>query len=286
MSQKILLIVYQFCPKGQIGTRRWSKFAKYLAREGYEVHVLCARYPYRDSINWCHEVEGNPQIHIHRIAPWYPTYLLKPERNFSIKLFDRICSHSLFYMDMSQHWGWALVPAAKKLIRREGITKVIASGGPFMALYHTARIKDSLGDQIRLIMDFRDPWSKWLPTNSTFAKFKKRRAEKLEKYAVLRADSSLFTTKQLQLIYEKLVPETKSRYEVLYNGYDPDDFKDRSTPQDLPPLSMVYTGSLIVERVDAVVAIIRALAGIEDEFLHQHLQINLYGFHLPTSGFR
>ena len=85
MSAKILLIVYQFCPKGQIGTRRWSKFAKYLARKGYEVHVICARYPYRDSINWCHEVEGNPRIHIHRIAPWYPTYLLKPERNFTIK---------------------------------------------------------------------------------------------------------------------------------------------------------------------------------------------------------
>ncbi len=281
MTKKILLIVYQFCPKGQIGTRRWSKFAKYLANEGYSVHVLCAKYPYRDKINWCHEVEDNPNIIIHRIAPMYPTYLLKPERNFWIKLFDRLFSNTLYYMDMAQHWGWKMIPAAKKLIEKEDLKNVIVSGGPFMTLYHAARLKKTM-PQIRLIMDFRDPWSTWLPQRTLPEKVRKKQAAKLEAFSLPLADKVLFTTEQLRSEYAALYPRVKEKFVVLYNGYDEEDFTNLPPAKATTPLQMVYTGSLIKERVDAILSIVEALAVMNDPYLDQQLKINLYGFHYQT----
>lgn len=277
MPKKVLLIVYQFCPKGQIGTRRWSKFAKYLSRNGYEVHVICAKYPYRDKINWCHEVENNPNIIIHRIGPVYPTFLLKPKRDFWVKLFDRIFSRTIFYLDASQHWGTQLIPTAQTLIKKENIQTVIASGGPFMALYHAAKLKNSLPN-IRLILDFRDPWSTWLPNRTRFEKWRKKQAEKLEQIMVPQADLSLFTTKQLREQYSEMFPREKERFAVLYNGFDEDDFKDLEVGKPIQPLHFVYAGSLIKERVEAIVAIVTALVELNDSLLYQKLRIKLYGF--------
>ena len=283
MPKKILLIVYQFCPKGQIGTRRWSKFAKYLSRKDMEVHVLCARYPYRDTINWCHEVENNPKIIIHRIAPMYFTYLLKPQRNFWIKLFDRIFSKTVFYLDASQYWGISMLPKAKEIITEQGITTVIASGGPFMALYHAARLKLQL-PQLRLILDFRDPWSTWLPNFNFTERRRKKKAEQLEKYTIPKADKTLFTTHQLLNQYAQIFPQEAQKFEVLYNGFDEDDFVDLKMDQT-KPLQIVYAGSLIKERVNAVVAIVKALAKMEDAILRKHLKIHLYGFHYQVPSF-
>ena len=49
----ILIVAYQFYPRGGVGTRRWSKFVKYLSTD-HEVHVLSAKYPYEDKVNFGH----------------------------------------------------------------------------------------------------------------------------------------------------------------------------------------------------------------------------------------
>ena len=277
MSEKILLVTYQFCPKGRIGTRRWSKFAKYLAKRNYEVHVLCARYRYADEINWCHDVENNPKIKIHRIAAMYPTFLLSPYRTLGVKLFDRL-SRILFSQDYAQWWYLALLPATKRLIQKEKIRTIIVTGGPFSPMYHAAKLKKKFGENLYLILDFRDPWSTWLSSRSYLQRRKKKIAERKETYALRVSNKVLFTTQALKDLYANRFPSLASSFAVLYNGYDEDDFM--KIKELLPGRSMdvVYAGSLTKERVDGIVAIIKALSTSTDPYLHKHLNISLYGF--------
>ncbi|MCG8329503.1 MAG: glycosyltransferase [Chitinophagales bacterium] len=274
-SKKILLIAYQFCPKGQIGTRRWSKFAKYLTRKGYIVHVLCANYPYRDRINWCHDVENNPNIHIHRIKADYPTFLLQPKRTFFIKLFDRIFSHSLYYLDAAQRWGSRMKRKAVKLIHEENIRDVVVTGGPFTAMYHAAKVKREC-PEIKLILDFRDPWSDWISNHTAWQRFRKKQAERMESVALSKADISLFTTSELKQDYADKYPDFSPTFRILYNGYDPDDFKGISfeTPDNF---ALIYTGSLTKERALALVPFIQAVASSKNKIIREKLIVHFYG---------
>jgi glycosyltransferase involved in cell wall biosynthesis len=277
MPKKILLIAYQFCPKGQIGTRRWSKFAKYLSRTGYEVHVLCARYPYRDQINWCHDVENNPNIKIHRISARYPTYVLRPRRNLWIKLFDRILSKTVYYYDMSQRWGPAMIPAALKLIRSEGIKTVVVTGPPFSPVHQAVKVKEKRPD-IFFMIDFRDPWSPWIGQKSLLDKIRRRGGLKQEAAALRAADQLLFTTRNLRKEYLEIYPEHEAKSAVLFNGYDKDDFRHLPENVSVQPFHFVYTGTITRTRAYGLEYLVRAVAELDDDFFRDNMRVNIYGY--------
>ena len=283
MARKILLISYQFCPKGQIGTRRWSKFAKYLSSNGYTVHILSAEYPYEDTINWCHEVVNNPQIHIHRIPGRYPAYLRQAKRNFWIKLFDRIAARTFYQLDYAQHWGGVMIKAAQQIIQHEGIDQVIVTGAPFTTFHHSARLKEKVPN-IKLLLDYRDPWTTLMSDSNWFDKRLKNKAIQMETYAFKQADQVWFTTQQFRREYAQAYPKYQHKFKVLYNGFDEQDFR-AVEPLNPRPLSIVYAGSLSQVRMQAIVAIIEALSESVDEFLHQHLHIHLYGFNYIVPAF-
>ena len=278
MKKSVLIIAYQFCPKGQIGTRRWSKFAKFLTREGYTVHVISAKYPYRDEINWCHDVENNPNIVIHRISARYPTYLLRPQRNFTIKLFDRLMSHSFYYMDMSMYWGKVMLRKAREIIRQEEVRSVFATGAPFMVLEQVVKLKQSF-PSISLMIDIRDPWSPRIKPNSWINKLRKRKAFQTEKVFLAAADKVIFVTQHLKKQYADLHPAFKEKYLVVYNGYDDDDNQTRDIPLLKGKLNMIFTGALFKERVEALLIIVKAVASMNDPYINEHFRVNLYGYH-------
>lgn len=277
MEKKVLIISYQFCPKGQIGTRRWSKFAKYLSRSGYTVFVLCSKYPYRDEINWCHEVEDDPNIRIHRLAARYPAYVLQPVRTFGVKLLDRILSRSLYYFDNAQFWGAVMRPAARKLIREEGIRNVIVTGPPFSPLYQAARIKKGLPD-IRLIFDFRDPLSQWISTETLLGKLRNWVGNRREASALAAADKILLTTQTLTQEYGATYPSIRDRMHVLYNGYDEDDFQELPEQTEIKQFQFVYTGLITKAGSLSLEYLIRTIADMEDDFFAENMRINIYGY--------
>ena len=275
-KRKILLISYQFCPKGQIGTRRWSKFAKYLTKNGFQVHVLCAKYPYYDEINWCHDVNGNKDIIVHPIFGMYPTFLLQPKRTFWVKIWDRIFSHSFNYLDKAQNWSWLMVPKAKSIIKKEGITNIIVTGAPFSTLYQSALLKRR-NSSLNIILDLRDPWTISLPAKTFFQKFVKQKNAQLEAFAFRTANLVMHTTQALKNSYSELYPNLAPKFRVLHNGFDLDDFKNLTLEKG-KPLHIIYAGSLMKERVNALVMIARTLASMDDPFVIKHLKIDLYGY--------
>ena len=77
MNKNILLLSYVFPPYPGIGGRRWAKFAKYLSRKGYTVHVICAKNPFSDISLWMKDVQNDPNIIVYPISPEYPSILLR-----------------------------------------------------------------------------------------------------------------------------------------------------------------------------------------------------------------
>lgn len=282
-EKKILLIAYQFCPKGQIGTRRWSKFAKYLTRRGYEVHVIAAKYRYRDKVNWCHEVINNPKIKITRISGNAPDYVLKPERTFGVKLLDRVLKHSLYWQDYSQYWGPRMQRTARALIQQEGIRHVIATGAPFSVLYQAAQLKQQQED-IKLYLDFRDPWTARMSQDGLLNKLRYKNAVAQEKFALEQADHVLLTTDRHRTTFSEHYPALSSKMSTLHNGFDEDDFQGVETNTSPTGFRFIYTGALMTDRAKALVQMVSAALELKDEALLAALQIDVYGakFHTPV----
>ena len=73
--KKVLIIAYKFPPAHGVGGRRWAKFAKYLAREGYEVYVITSKFPSGD-ISWEDDVQSE-HIRVFNYKSMFPTFLQK-----------------------------------------------------------------------------------------------------------------------------------------------------------------------------------------------------------------
>jgi glycosyltransferase involved in cell wall biosynthesis len=249
----ILLIAYQFCPKGRIGTRRWSKFAKYLSEAGITVHVLAARYPYEDTVNWCADVRNRPRIVIHTIPDAYPPALLRAERTWGMKLGERLLQRTFFPLEYAQHWHRWLLPAARRLIAEHGIDTVLTTGAPFTPFSAAVRLKEYFPD-LRVWLDFRDPWSSRLPAGR-----RRSRAVAIEARSMAAADGVLFTTPEHLTHYAGLHAHVdRRRLHVLHNGFDPADFA-AIAPRTRRPLSLVYPGAVLLNRLHTLAGLLRAL---------------------------
>jgi len=133
-NKNILIIAYKFPPMGGIGTRRWAKFAKYLAKDGYKVYVLTINYKKIDKVNWLKDIENNENIIIHRIKSAYPLWLLSVSNNkyiaFIQKLLNFILKKTFFYIDIAQYWYKYMIPEAKNIINKYNINNVIVTSPP------------------------------------------------------------------------------------------------------------------------------------------------------------
>lgn len=159
----ILLISYTFPPYPGIGGRRWAKFAKYLAKEGYTVHVICAKNPHKNiSFHTC-DVQSD-RIKTYTFNSRYPTILqnIHPKTlvekityKFWMKLLQFL--ENGFVYDKAILDEKKILSLARRIIKENNIKNVITSGGPFRTNYFSLELKKEFQD-VYLINDFRDPW--------------------------------------------------------------------------------------------------------------------------------
>lgn len=247
----ILILVYKFPPMGGVGSRRWAKFAKYLTRIGYRVHVVTTAYPYRDGMNWSADVAGNPAIEVHRTRTDYPAVLFKQDRSFA-----ELCLTAFhlylhvpwrFPLDAAEGWANYAIPFASRLMREKKIGTLIASGPP-STIHHLAALVKSENPRAVLVQDYRDLWN----SNRDYA-FRgphgpirslrvKARSVAMEALGIRQADHVLTVTEDLRRDLAGAFPDCTDRIHTLYNGYDPDDYAG-DLPAPAPgAFEMVYLG--------------------------------------------
>src|SRR5688500_2008490 len=150
--RRLLVITYHFPPDGSVGGQRWAGLSKYLARLGWEVHVITAAVagegdttPYvhrhvrdrRRTLNDFYRSaikrrRGRVQSHHGTQAASMPAR--QPSTRFpTLAGVRRILGSSMNLPDQGRGWVLRAARAARKLLRERRFAVVVSSGPPHSA---------------------------------------------------------------------------------------------------------------------------------------------------------
>ncbi|MBL0314342.1 MAG: hypothetical protein IPP69_00700 [Flavobacteriales bacterium] len=251
-AKKILIVNYDFPPNSGIGGRRWAKFAKQLAQEGYEVHVIKADVVKgHDQSYWSTDVQ-HPNIIIHSLPRVYPELFSHPKKDILSRLKYRWYRRQLektekgTIYDISIGWGKSLIDVASRLIEKEYIQNICATGAPWRMLYDTARLKEKY-PHIRLIVDYRDPWlnakNYGMPG---LDQARRKEEERKQTYILQHADVVItpyeYLTKELQEFAQKQGGR-QPMFQVITHCFDPSDLLPAAAIQQ-NKIRIIYGGDL------------------------------------------
>lgn len=249
VKKSILLICYSFPPHPGIGGRRWAKFAKYLAKDGYTVYVLSAKLHGHKSSEWTSDV-NHPNIKVFGSDTKIPKVFDEPILGFWGKMafrywkyYSKIASKGRIF-DKAFFWKKNLLNEAEDLIRLNEIKNVICTIPPYRLAYYIAILKEK-NPHIQYILDYRDPWT----DNQTFHEFsglsqrRRRYEEKMEHYSISKADVVISSTGQMTEWAKQKATEP-GKCITISNGFDADDILKKSTVVNSEKYTLLFAGNL------------------------------------------
>jgi glycosyltransferase involved in cell wall biosynthesis len=155
---KVLLVTMYWPPAGGGGVQRPLKLATHLPALGIETHVLAP-----DDPKWLHrdeELRPPTQAFVHRARYLGPKARLPSEELHGLEGTDlvlakaRLAYRRLLLPDASVTWAATAVPAAVRIVKREGIDAVITTSPPVSMNLIGAAVKRLAG--IAWVADQRD----------------------------------------------------------------------------------------------------------------------------------
>lgn len=261
---RLLVITYHFPPDGSIGGQRWAGLAKYLARLGWEVHVVTASPPgqerspasvyrhvrhRRRTLNDVYKA-GTARFRAPRIER-RPAALDGGPRSSSASFrpfaaLRRIVGSAMYLPDHGRGWVGRAARAARKVLREKQFDVLITSGPPHSS--HYAGLLATRGTSVQFWMDMRDPWSVTHEMHLSPDRF--IRAERfvlrlLEKMVFRYATKVIVNTQEFATALRKAEP----RAEVIWfpNGVD----LEQVAPRDVTAVehgSIAHVGTLYGNR--------------------------------------
>ena len=215
-----------FPPAGGGGVQRSLKLAQYLPALGVETHVLAP-----DDPKWVHtdpELRVPTQAWIHR-ARYLGPRARKPAEELRATdgldralLQARVTARRLLLPDASVTWNLTAIPAAIRIVRREGIDAVITTSPPPSVHFVGAAVQRATG--ARWIADLRDPLvaNQHRRDDTAAARARQAATEQVAKLVARRADA-------VTCVSEAIADEVRGLHargpvRVISNGCDFDDF--------------------------------------------------------------
>jgi glycosyltransferase involved in cell wall biosynthesis len=292
--RRLLVITYHFPPDGAIGGQRWAGLSKYLARLGWEVHVVTASAPgpeqlppnvyrhFRPRRRTLNDVykdfadrfrKGSPPHQ--RIAPENraPSHRFSPVR--PVTAVRRILGSSMSLPDDGRGWVAPAASAARSLLREQKFDAIITSGPPHSA--HFAGLAASIGRDVQFWIDLRDPWSlthklgamsDWVSRAERFV------LHRLERLVFPRAGRIIVNTPQFALALGATEPDLDVT--CLPNGVDPEHLPARDI-SGVERGSISYVGTLYAGRNLSVVCAAMRLLLSENPEAAATLRLNVAG---------
>ena len=234
-NKHILLISYVFPPYYGIGGRRWAKHASELTKLGYVVHVICAKNPFKEKSLWTSLVIDNPNIVLYQLPTRYPKVLVDFEHTLPQKLMYKFWVSILpfftrgSFLDRTIFWKRPMLKAATKIIRKNNITHVICTGGPFGVMQFATLLKRRFSD-LFLMNDMRDPWT-WGP-NWGFPNLAPNRIayeRKMEYQTIQDSDVVSVPSDDMRDYLILKYPKFKEKIIRIPHFFDPNEIKQVST---------------------------------------------------------
>ena len=234
--KNVLIITYYWPPSGGGGVQRVLKFCKYLSSYGWNPIVLTVQdgeFPSLDNSLMedakdivCIKAKGYSLYSIFKKFSGkknVPSHQISPGNNDN--LFTRLARwirFNLIIPDGRIGWYVGAIKAAKGIINDYDIDIVFTSGPPHSVHLIGNSIAKKTG--IKWVADFRDPWiDNFYYTENPRNKLISFLDNYLEKL-VLRNCDHLITVSNGVLSLLNKNKNVNDKSEVIYNGYDPEDF--------------------------------------------------------------
>lgn len=274
MKGHVLLITYEFPPKGGPGVQRPLKTAKYLSRLGWAVTVLTVKDPLGGMMDETLLDELPVEVHVERAWSLEPTRLvalLRAWRHRGQRRHAQVTGNrgytslprgairfiqAFFIPDEKVGWTPWAVSAARRVDVRERVDVVLASGPPFSAYGVAWRVARQLG--VPWVADLRDPivggyfFKPHTPLHD-------RLMLRYERKVARSAARVVTATDGLARGIASRVPDVAHAPVTFTNGFDPDDLAE-ATEMHHDGFVLTYTGTFQGSiRADALLAAVAAL---------------------------
>ncbi|MCB0805769.1 MAG: glycosyltransferase [Bacteroidales bacterium] len=237
--KKVLIITYYWPPSGGAGVQRWLKFAKYLREFGWEPVIYTPENPEAPAIDHSllKDIPKGIEVIKTPIKEPYTIYkrFVGKKKDDSIKagflsekknpgLAEKISvwiRGNLFIPDARKFWIKPSIRFLKNYLSENPVDAMVSTGPPHSMHMIALGVKKALG--IPWLADFRDPW-----TNIDFydklmlTKRADRKHRALEKMVIRTSEISVAVNRRMGSELKELGAQN---VEVIYNGFDPDDFK-------------------------------------------------------------
>lgn len=246
---KVLFYTYLYVPYNVTGTFRLMRLIKYLPDHNVKPWIVSASHK---------NIETDTRLN-HYIPPsaksiYYPTVFPSYDKKSYTKTYaecktaslsKRLLNKSILLVkdlllspDIHITWVWKTAIPLYRLIRKEKIQILFATGAPYSLFLLSVFLKQLTG--VKVVLDFQDPWQHYFTQNkqSFIRKFFNRF---WEHYCVTRADLVITVTPP---IVDELIADHHPVCPVMLlpNSYDPDEFKDTRDLSKKDPFIFLYAG--------------------------------------------
>jgi len=280
MSGTVLILAYDFPPRGTTSVVRVAKFVRYLPMFGWQPVVVTAavRGGPRDT-SLLEQLP--PDLEVVRVPnPFAPGERAASPHSARPTARARVRSalRKLFVPDAQILWTPPALEAASARIQRGGITAVFSTAPPF-SVHVTALLLKRRFPRLPWVIDLRDIWSEHPAINSRVAY---RLQRTLERRCLSAADHVVTATDGQRRLLETEFPFAASKLSTITNGFDPADVPPALPPASHGPLRVTHAGSLVGNRAAAARGLFAALARLAAAgTTGRELEIRLVGTHDP-----
>lgn len=251
MSKKLLMIAYIFPPAGNVGIYRPVKFAKYLPEFGWDPVVLTVRdgkFGKYDSRLTKIVPEGTP-VYRTRSIEWFnagensATAGRPQKRTLFTRIQNRLRMIINWFAIPDGNISW--VPFATiegvRIIKREGIRHVFATGKPFSAFITGYFLKRLTG--AKLVIDYRDPWTQNINYHRRSPVH--RWIETAQERAIIRFSDVVIANTWVNeelLVRDFGDGQDRAKFITIHNGFDGEDFDAVPEKRD-DKFTLTYAGA-------------------------------------------
>jgi glycosyltransferase involved in cell wall biosynthesis len=223
---RVLLITMYFPPAGGGGVARPLKLATHLPELGIETHVLAP-----DDPKWLardDELDIPADAHVHRARYLGPRGRLPAEELHGLSGADRalrqaaLFSRRLLLPDEFVSWGLTAIPAARRIVREEGIDIVVTTSPPASVNLIGAAVKQATG--VPWVADLRDSVAANPDrrVDKLSVRVKERGQALVARLVARRADAVVTVS---GAISQEMLDLGARRVETIPNGCDFEDFE-------------------------------------------------------------
>lgn len=284
-KKKVLIITYYWPPAGGSGIQRILKFTKYLPKFDWQPVILTVKkgdYPATDD-SLKDEVPKNIPVYKYPIWEPYNIYrkiigknknenipvgILAQNQNLGIR--SRIMHFiraNFFIPDARIGWYFTAVKAANRIIKSHNIDLILVTSPPHSLQLIGMKLKKKLS--VPLISDFRDPWTDiHYYQNISRLKISQIVDSYLEKKVLNSCDKLLTVSPALKRLFKSKVDHLDS--EVIYNGFDNEDFFKYENISDKKYFRISYIGNFLAnQNINLLWTILHELINENTEFANK-----------------